>query len=181
MTPPGRVFLIAALLIALAFGAHDPAIAALEPGSSVRPHSSENDAAWRWPLDGPRTVTAPYRAPAHAYGAGHRGIDIAGVPGQEVRAPADGVVAFRGTVVDRPLLTIDHGAGYVSTFEPLASPLNPGDTVVAGDIVGVVAQGGHSVVGTLHVGVRLDRVYINPLLLFGAPARAVLLPCCDGS
>ncbi|MFJ4252728.1 murein hydrolase activator EnvC family protein [Microbacterium sp. NPDC090003] len=181
MTTPRGIVLIAALLVALAVGGSNPAIAAGGAGSSVQPDSSENEAAWRWPIDGPRSVTAPYRAPAHAYGAGHRGIDIAGVVEQEVRAPADGIVAFRGTVVDRPLLTIDHGSGYVSTFEPLDSSLSPGDTVTAGDVVGVVAQGGHSVVGTLHVGVRLDGVYLNPLLLFGTPPRAILLPCCAGS
>lgn len=181
MTKPGRIVLFAALLIALAPGAYVPAVAAGEPGSSVQSDSSETGAPWRWPLDGPRSVTTAYRAPAHAYGTGHRGIDIAGAVAQEVRAPAAGVVAFRGTVVDRPLLTIDHGSGYVSTFEPIDSALKPGDTVSAGDVVGVVAQGGHSVAGTLHVGVRLDGVYINPLLLFGTLPRAILLPCCAGS
>ncbi|MFK0401302.1 murein hydrolase activator EnvC family protein [Microbacterium sp. NPDC090225] len=179
MTPLRRVCMIGALLV-LALGAPVPA-AAVPTDSSTIPASSAIAADWRWPLDGRRSVTAPYRAPAHAYGAGHRGIDIATVVGQEVRAPADGVVAFRGTVVDRPLLTIDHGSGYVSTYEPLDSSLSPGDAVAAGDVLGTVALGGHSAHGTLHVGVRLDGVYINPLLLFGTPPRAILLPCCAGT
>lgn len=153
------------------------------PGSAIAdaassPGSSEDGADWRWPLDGPRSVAAPFRAPAHEFGAGHRGVDIVTAVGREIRAPADGVVAFRGTVVDRPVLTIDHGSGYVSTYEPLDSLLRTGDTVTAGDPIGIVTQGGHSAVGTLHLGVRLDGVYINPLLLFGTPARAILLPCC---
>ncbi|WP_245861077.1 murein hydrolase activator EnvC family protein [Microbacterium aurantiacum] len=134
--------------------------------------------SWSWPLEGPRLIVAPYRAPAHEYGAGHRGVDIAASRGAAVRSPADGVVAFRGTVVDRPLLTIDHGGGLVTTFEPLLSTLSPGDAVAEGDVIGVVDAGGHAPSGSLHLGVRLDGEYINPMLLFGEVPRAVLLPCC---
>ncbi|MFF3028117.1 murein hydrolase activator EnvC family protein [Microbacterium sp. NPDC057944] len=133
---------------------------------------------WAWPLDGAHEVTAPYRAPAHEYGPGHRGTDLASAPGSVVHAPADGVVAFRGFVVDRALLTIEHPGGYVSTFEPLTSDLSPGDVVSAGQPIGSVATGGHAVEGTLHLGVRLGGAYINPMLLFGDVPRAVLLPCC---
>lgn len=134
---------------------------------------------WQWPVEGGREVLEPFRAPAHDYGPGHRGIDLGAPVGSSVRAPADGVVAFRGTVVDRPLLTIDHGGGIVSTFEPLDSELVPGSAVQAGDEIGVVATGGHAAAGQLHLGVRLDGVYINPMLMFGEVPRAILLPCCD--
>lgn len=150
---------------------------------SARASSSSSDGAahplWRWPLDAPRSVATPYRAPAHAFGAGHRGIDLASAQGVIVRAPADGAIAFRGTVVDRPLITIAHPGGYVSTFEPVSSTLAPGDLVSAGDEIGTVAAGGHTMLGALHLGVRLDGAYINPMLLFGPVPRAVLLPCCD--
>jgi murein DD-endopeptidase MepM/ murein hydrolase activator NlpD len=98
--------------------------------------------------------------------------------GAVVHAPADGVVAFRGTVVDRPLVTIDHGHGIVTTFEPLESTLTPGTTVAAGQEIGTVARGGHTPSGELHLGVRYDDVYINPMLMFGEVPRAILLPCC---
>lgn len=133
---------------------------------------------WLWPTDGQQLVIAPFRAPAHDYGPGHRGMDVAAEPGSQVQSPADGVIAFRGTVVDRPLITIDHGRGYVTTLEPVASDLSPGDVVTAGDVLGVLAQGGHAPRGTLHVGVRVDDVYVNPRGLFGRPPRAILLPCC---
>lgn len=133
---------------------------------------------WRWPLDGMRAVVTAYRAPAHEYGAGHRGVDLAAKTDAVVRAPAEGTVAFSGTVVDRPLLTIEHAGGTVSTFEPLESALSPGDAVSAGDEIGRVAAGGHAAPGTIHLGVRVDGHYINPLLLFGETRRAVLLPCC---
>ncbi|WDH80129.1 M23 family metallopeptidase [Microbacterium esteraromaticum] len=134
---------------------------------------------WRWPVGGARRVVEPFRAPAHDYGPGHRGMDIAVVPGADVHAPAGGVVAFRGTVVDRPLVTIDHGSGFVSTWEPVSSSLAPGDVVTAGAVIGAVAEGGHTVRGAMHIGVRVDGEYVNPLPLFGQVPRAVLLPCCS--
>ena len=152
------------------------------PGYAAPADSGPDDAApghpWLWPTDGARLVIAPFRAPAHDYGPGHRGMDVAAEPGSPVRAPAAGVIAFRGTVVDRPLITIDHGGGYVTTLEPVASELSPGDAVAAGEPLGTVAAGGHAPRGTLHVGVRVDDVYVNPRGLFGRPPRAILLPCC---
>jgi len=133
---------------------------------------------WAWPVTGPRAVVEPFRAPAHDYGPGHRGMDIAAQPDAVVRSPAAGVIAFRGMVVDRPLITIDHGAGYVTTLEPVTSTLAPGDAVAAGESVGAVGLGGHSPRGALHVGVRIDGRYVNPHGLFGAVPRAILLPCC---
>jgi murein DD-endopeptidase MepM/ murein hydrolase activator NlpD len=157
-----------ALLVSLALHAsHGPAVA------------DANMPRWRWPLVGARTVVEPFRAPAHEYGAGHRGVDLRSSIGGIVTAPADGTVAFRGTVVDRPLLTIRHADGLVSTFEPLRTTLDPGEVVSAGQEIGVVDRGGHTPAGALHLGVRRDGTYINPMMLFGALPRAILLPCCD--
>ena len=46
-------------------------------------------AAWTWPADGP--VLQPFLFdPAHPYAGGqHRGIDVGGDSGADVRAPAD--------------------------------------------------------------------------------------------
>ncbi|MDR6865999.1 murein DD-endopeptidase MepM/ murein hydrolase activator NlpD [Microbacterium resistens] len=155
----------------------------LPPGSTAHAVSADDDRAgprtssgdWAWPFAGARRIVAPYRAPAHAYGPGHRGMDIAG--SGEVRSPADGVVAFRGVVVDRPLITIDHGGGLVTTYEALESTLTPGTAVRRGEGVGIVGTGGHAPPGTLHVGVRRDGAYVDPLPLFGKAPRAILLPC----
>jgi len=162
--------LVVALLLALTAPA--PVAAAEAPSTTEWPR-------WSWPVAGPRAVAAPFRAPAHEYGAGHRGVDLAAVVGAEVSAPADGVVAFRGTVVDRPLLTIEHTGGLVTTLEPVRSTLVAGDVVSAGQALGVLDIGGHTAAGSLHLGVRLDGDYINPLLLFDGVPRAVLLPCCE--
>lgn len=131
---------------------------------------------WSWPLAAPR-VEVPYLQPPHPYGSGHRGVDLSGAGGA-VSAPADGVVAFVGRVVDRDLLTIDHGDGWVSSFEPVSSELAPGAAVRRGQDLGRVSAGGHAAAGTLHLGARFQGEYVNPLLLLGALPRAVLLPCC---
>lgn len=130
---------------------------------------------WAWPVDPPRVVRA-YAAPAHAYGPGHRGIDLAA--SALVRAPADGVVAFSGRVVDRGVVTIDHGDGLVTTLEPVEDAPPVGSVVARGDAVGVVRGGGHTAEGAVHFGVRRHGEYINPALLLGGVPRAVLLPCC---
>lgn len=130
---------------------------------------------WVWPVS-PVQIARPYAAPAHEYGPGHRGIDL--VAADEVRAPADGIVAFAGVVVDRGVLTIDHGDGLVTTFEPVVTELHVGDAVDRGVPVAAVSSGGHAGAGTVHFGVRLHGEYINPLLLLGGVPRAVLLPCC---
>ena len=130
---------------------------------------------WVWPVDGIRSVREPFRAPAHEYGPGHRGIDIAAAG--VVRSPDDGTIAFAGTVVDRPLLTIEHADGLVTTLEPVTATFPAGTVVQRGEAVGTLATGGHAAPGTLHVGVRRNGEYINPLPLFGRVPRAILLPC----
>lgn len=132
---------------------------------------------WRWPLDAFRIVR-PFEAPAHRYGPGHRGIDLAPVGDGGLRAPAAGVVAFAGPVAGRGVVTIDHGAGLVTTLEPVSDMPAPGTRVARGDPVGTLALGGHSAPGTVHFGVREHGEYINPLLLLGHLPRAILLPCC---
>ena len=134
-------------------------------------------AAWVWPVS-PAVVVAPFRAPPHRYGAGHRGIDLEAPVAGDVRSPADGVIAFAGVVVDRPLVTIDHGDGLVTTLEPVLALFPPGTSVHAGTVIGTVDLGGHAAADTIHFGVRRDGEYVNPLLLYGGVPRAVLLPCC---
>lgn len=136
------------------------------------------DAPWTWPAEGAHRVETPFRAPAHRYGPGHRGMDIAAAG--PIRSPADGVIAFRGTVVDRGVLTIDHGDGYVITLEPVTSDFAPGDVVEAGQVIAQASTGGHAASGTVHVGVRRDGEYVNPRPLFGEIPRAILYPCCAG-
>jgi murein DD-endopeptidase MepM/ murein hydrolase activator NlpD len=176
----GAVRATLVLVLAAVLVGANPAPAAAEPVG--RPSESTtpvpSSAGWLWPLAGFRIVQ-PYRAPAHAYGPGHRGIDLEPRGQHGVRAPAGGVVAFAGRVAGRGILTIDHGDGLVTTLEPITSALVAGDRVLRGQTVGALSTGGHTAPGALHFGVRRDGVYINPWVLLGAVPRAVLLPCCS--
>lgn len=130
---------------------------------------------WTWPVAAPHPIVHPFIAPATAYSTGHRGIDVAASAGAEVRAPADGVIRFAGWVVDRPVLSIDHGGGVISSYEPVRSPLTVGAVVRRGDVIGVL-ESGHCATPCLHLGVRVDGAYLSPLLFLGGQPRAVLLP-----
>ncbi|PRZ15683.1 peptidoglycan DD-metalloendopeptidase family protein [Nesterenkonia sandarakina] len=125
----------------------------------------------------------PFARPPSLWGAGHRGVDLGPLgDASSIRAPADGEVSFVGVVVDRPVLSIRHGDGYLSSFEPVESSLEVGDRVSAGDPVGTLAQGtGHCATPCLHWGVRLYGEYINPLTLTGEVEPSVLLPLETGA
>lgn len=135
------------------------------------------ESGWVWPATA-FVLERPYAAPAHRYGAGHRGIDLRLLDDLSVHSPADGLVAFVGDVAGRGVVTIDHGGGLVTTLEPVTPSVDPGEAVARGGPVGHLALGGHVEAGALHFGVRRDGEYVNPLLLLGGVPRAVLLPCC---
>lgn len=136
--------------------------------------ASATAGAWRWPVGPPRTIVRPYIAPATAYSAGHRGLDIL-VPDAQVLAPADGTVHFSGVVVDRPVLSINHGDGIISSYEPVTSSLRKGEPVSRGDPIGEAIPG-HCSALCVHFGVRIDGEYVSPLSMLGEIPYAVLLP-----
>ena len=137
------------------------------------------DRGWEWPVAAFRLERA-YEAPAHRYGAGHRGIDLRPLDEPRTSArPPPASIAFSGMVAGRGILTIDHGDGLVTTLEPVDSPLEAGAPVRAGSCRRHDrARRAHGAPAPLHFGVRLHGEYINPLLLLGGVPRAVLLPCC---
>lgn len=131
--------------------------------------------AWAWPVPLPHPVVRGFVAPEHPWSAGHRGIDVSAAVGSPVTAPADGVVVFAGRVVDRGVLSIDHG-GVVSSLEPVEPLVATGASVTRGEVVARVATGGTHPAGILHIGARIDGGYVSPLLFLGGLRRAVLLP-----
>jgi murein DD-endopeptidase MepM/ murein hydrolase activator NlpD len=151
-------------------------LAAPAAGSASASPASTGD--WRWPVDPPHPVVRQYLAPATPYGAGHRGIDI-GSAGTGVFAPADGIVSFAAVVVDRPVLSIRHPGGIVSSYEPVQSTLKAGDAVSRGQPIGTLLPG-HCTALCLHFGVRLDGEYVSPLNYLGEIPRSVLLPTREG-
>ncbi|WP_166873622.1 M23 family metallopeptidase [Salinibacterium sp. ZJ450] len=172
------------LALALLLTASGPSVAAAPVAAAVvavvaaTPLAAGPAAPWLWPVDSPRIVDRPFLAPATPYSVGHRGVDlhVAAGAGAAVRAPAAGVVHFAGVVVDRPVLSIRHPGGLISSYEPVASSLVAGEPVSAGEVIGTVTGTGHCPRVCLHLGVRVDGEYVSPMRYLGVLPRAVLLP-----
>jgi len=166
-----------AVIVAVALAAAGPWGAAARP-PAADPAATGSQAKWSWPLAAPPSpdIVAPYVAPATAYSAGHRGIDLGAVGGAAVAAPSDAVVRFSGLVVDRPVVTLDHGGSVLSSYEPVDGMVPVGTPVARGTVIGSVASGGHCDGRCLHVGVRVDGQYVSPMLFFGRVPPAILLP-----
>ena len=117
-----------------------------------------------------------FRPPEHRWGAGNRGIDYGTAPGSSVRAAADGRVVFAGEVGGALHVTLEHADRLRTTSSFLAStPLQRGDRIRRGDLVGTTA-------GPFHFGVRTPSgAYLDPeLVLAGlAAARVLLVPGAD--
>jgi murein DD-endopeptidase MepM/ murein hydrolase activator NlpD len=130
-----------------------------------------------WPLLPAPAVLAPFRGPAHPYGPGHRGVDLAGGAGQPVLATRGGTVVFAGPVAGRGVVSVQHDDGLRTTYEPVAPAVAAAAVVRAGDVLGTLLPGHPGCVGScLHWGVRRDRLeYLDPLVLL-RPARVRLLP-----
>jgi murein DD-endopeptidase MepM/ murein hydrolase activator NlpD len=94
--------------------------------------------AWTWPVGGP--VLRPFAFdPAHPYAGGqHRGIDIGAPEGTDVRAPANGTVAFAGSVPGGgKTIAIETPSGYSATLLHLGSiSVKRGAAVREGSVVG---------------------------------------------
>lgn len=139
--------------------------------------------AGQWPVgDGshPPVVVARYAPPSSVYGAGHRGVDLSAAAGEEVRSMAEGTVSFVGRIAGKPVISITYpGAGHPrSTYEPVIASVAPGQHVAEGDVIGTLAAaGGHcgGAAGCLHVGLRTDDRYLDPLSLLNR-RPAILKP-----
>ncbi len=162
-------------VVVLAPGPDAPAAASIpaaDTGSSTP--------VWTWPVAPPHPVVRPYLAPPTPYGAGHRGIDIGAADGTPVLAPDDGAVHFAGVIVDRPVLSIEHAGGVLSSFEPVTSTLHTGDVVHRGEVIGTLVAGHCAASPCLHLGARVDGEYVNPLVFLGGVPKAVLYPTRGG-
>lgn len=167
-----RALLIAALCCFFVLGfARDPAAPAqATPGG---PPSSQQ-VRWAPPFGRPLEVSGPYRAPPHKYGSGHRGIDVPATPGEVILAPTSATVSFAGPVAGRGVISLRVTEQTVVSFEPVAAELSQGDAVPRGTKIGTVASGGHCYAECVHIGVRIEGEYVNPMRFFAN--RPVLMP-----
>jgi murein DD-endopeptidase MepM/ murein hydrolase activator NlpD len=131
-----------------------------------------------WPLRPRPAVLRVFDAPSPNWNRGHRGVDLAGVPGQRVHAAGAGTVVFAGELAGRTLVSISHPGGLRTTYEPVRPAVRVGQLVDAGTAIGELTAGhaGCSAAACLHWGAmwgaasRAD--YVDPLgLLASTPVR----------
>jgi murein DD-endopeptidase MepM/ murein hydrolase activator NlpD len=172
--------LLAPALLLLA-GALLPSAAPAAPvGRSMAPATTGPDkprvpALWM-PLRG--AVVRGFDARAGSYGPGHRGIDVAASEAAVARAPAAGKVAFAGPVAGTTWVSLLVAPGVRVTLGPLRDPTTA-TRVRLGDPLGRVGPGhGPAQPGaaTLHLSVRVDGVYVDPLAYLVDRPRPRLAP-----
>ncbi len=128
------------------------------------------DKGWVWPLQPVPEVVARFDPPVERWNRGHRGVDLLGSTGQRVLAIGAGEVSFAGEVAGRGVVVVDHG-NLRSTYEPVMAAMSAGDSVAAGQVLGLL-QGVHSHCAPLvclHLGVKRSDAYLDPLSLLGSP------------
>jgi murein DD-endopeptidase MepM/ murein hydrolase activator NlpD len=162
------VRILVSVLVALLLGAASPAAAV------------DEEPVGGWPLAPEPDVVRPFEPPPSPYAAGHRGVDLAGAPGQAVLASLPGTVGFAGSIGGKPVVTVVHG-GRRTTYEPVVASVAPGDVVTTGQVLGrlTVTDSHCFPAACLHWGLIEGtgdgQVYLDPLsLVGGGPVR--LLP-----
>jgi murein DD-endopeptidase MepM/ murein hydrolase activator NlpD len=155
-------------------------LAALLVAVSERPVAAAPAGEFGWPLQPRPAVERRFDKPEQNWLPGHRGVDLAGAPGQAVLAAGDGIVVFAGKVADKPVVSIDHPGGLRTTYEPVQAEVSVGSRVGRGTRIGTLESGHEdcAAAACLHWGARREgsghsrREYIDPLgLLHATPLR----------
>jgi septal ring factor EnvC (AmiA/AmiB activator) len=189
----GRVWPLFLLGSLLAIGTSVPAAApaAMSERSVPPPPAPEPPPVVQLWMPVAGAIVRGFDARAGPYGPGHRGIDIAASVGELVRAPAAGRVVFAGPVAGTSRVSLLAAPGVVVTLGPLldatvtterarlrapvgrvgpghplppvgraAPPVGQGGPGRAGPPRGSPGSGGEA---TLHLSVRVNGVYVDPL------------------
>jgi murein DD-endopeptidase MepM/ murein hydrolase activator NlpD len=167
-----------ALALLLTVGALLPSAApAAVAARSIPPPTAGTDpprvpALWM-PARG--AVVRGFDARAGPWGPGHRGIDIATSEGAIVRAPAAGKVVFAGPVAGTTWVSLLVAPGVRVTLGPLLDPTTA-KRVSLRQPLGRVGPGHRAGAVTLHLSVRVDGVYVDPLAYLVDRPRPRLAP-----
>ena len=137
-----------------------------------------DDGRLSWPLRPRPAVLRVFDAPSPDWQRGHRGVDLAGSPGQPVYAGGKGTVVFAGDLAGRPVVSVAHPGGLRTSYEPVIAAVRRGQLIAAGSPLGRLAAGhdGCPAPACLHWGAMWGRAanadYVDPLgLLVTTPVR----------
>lgn len=119
-------------------------------------------ARFAWPVRAPEIVRS-FDKPEHNWNPGHRGVDLRAVPGDELLAPADGVISFVGRVAGKSVVSIRHGA-LTSMFEPAVSNKDIGARLNRGEaFASVQGESDHCKEHCVHWGIKRGKTdYTDP-------------------
>lgn len=138
---------------------------------------SPSYAAGGWPVPASGGITLGYGGTYLRDGsqAVHRGIDIAAPAGSPVRSAQEGEVSFAGLVPGGSgqvyAVSVRTSQGLTVTCMPLeCASVAAGDEIAAGDELGVLAANGDvsSPASHVHLSVRREQAYLDPMLVLGA-------------
>lgn len=140
------------------------------PSAQAAPEGSQD---LGWPLSPTPTVVRRFEPPDKRWLAGHRGVDLAAPAGSTVLAAGPGVINFAGTVAGKPVVSVRHPDGLLTTYEPVTASVAQGSVVARGSPIGVLTTGHDGCRSPcLHWGARrgagASARYIDPLALLGA-------------
>lgn len=95
----------------------------------------------------------------------HRGVDINGQAGEEVKASNSGRVVLAGEMFfGGNTIILAHGQGIYTIYMHLSKfNVRPQDFVSKGDIIGFVGSSGRSSGPHLHFGVKVLNINVNPV------------------
>jgi len=105
------------------------------------------------------------RDPINGKRAYHRGVDIRGKRGSDVKATADGTVKLVNYAKegDGRYILIDHGNGFITKYAHLKKSLvKKGDTVSRGQVIGLVGSTGRSTGPHVHYEIHYNDKIVNP-------------------
>ena len=153
------------------------AMALLLPFGLIQASPAHAAGRWDWPLK-PARLSAGFDRPPQNWMPGHRGVDLVGKEGDQVRAAGNGVIAFAGLVAGKGVVVIKHGT-LRTTYEPVAALVSVGSKVRMGEVIGTLSAGkshcsSQASVSCLHWGLIRGEKYLNPLSL--VQKRVRLLP-----
>jgi len=98
----------------------------------------------------------------------HKGIDVRGKKGEEVKASNRGRVVLAGELFfGGNTLILDHGQGIYTIYMHMSKfKAGPGDVVSKGDVIGLVGSSGRASGPHLHFGVKVLNINVNPVSIF---------------
>src|ERR1700743_814976 len=135
--------------------------------AGVRP--AAEDGRLDWPLRPPPAIARGFDAPTPDWHPGHRGVDLAGAPGQPVYATGSATVVFAGLLAGRPVVSLAHPGGLHTSYEPVRAGVQVGQPVTAQPVLRALVAGppGCRSAACLHWGAMWgpasDAHYVDPL------------------